>query len=276
MSDSTATWALQAEELSLSYGDKHVITDLNFEVPTGQVTSVIGPNGCGKSTLLRGLGRLLPAKSGRVLLDGKPLTRYSTRKVAQRISILPQSPAAPSGLTVADLVSRGRHPRQRWYEQFTLADEQLIAETLESTGMRKLAGARVEELSGGQRQRAWISMTLAQETDIMLLDEPTTFLDLAHQVELLELVVRLNRELGRTVVMVLHDISLAARYSDHLVAMRDGEIVAQGEPAEVVQAELLQDVFGLTAQVVTEPTEGRPHVIPLGSTPAHAETAVRS
>lgn len=254
---------LRAENLALGYDGATVVNDLTFDVPTGSVTSIIGPNGCGKSTLLRGLGRLIAPRAGRVLLDGKPINTLPTRQVARRVSILPQSPAAPPGLTVADLVSRGRHPRQRWYEQFSVLDETTLRDVLSSTGMLDLAGARLEELSGGQRQRAWISMTLAQETGIMLLDEPTTYLDLAHQVELLELIVRMNREHNRTVLMVLHDISLAARYSDHLVAMKNGAIVTQGTPEQVVRPDMLRDVFGLAAQVVTEPTAGRPHVIPL-------------
>ncbi|MFI5716143.1 ABC transporter ATP-binding protein [Nocardia sp. NPDC051750] len=265
MSRPATASVLRAENLTLGYGGADIVTDMTFDVPTGSVTSIIGPNGCGKSTLLRGLGRLIAPRSGRVLLDGKPIGSQPTRQVARRISILPQSPAAPPGLTVADLVSRGRHPRQRWYEQFSVLDEKSLRHALDSTGILDLAGTRLEELSGGQRQRAWISMTLAQETGIMLLDEPTTYLDLAHQVELLELIVRMNREHDRTVVMVLHDISLAARYSDHLVAMKNGAIVTQGAPERVVRPEVLQDVFGLAAQVITEPTHGRPHVIPLGS-----------
>lgn len=255
--------ALRARGLSLGYADREVISNLDLEIPPGRVTSIIGPNGCGKSTLLRGLGRLLPPLAGEVLLDGTPLSRLSTRRVAQRIAILPQSPSAPAGLTVTDLVSRGRHPRQRWYEQFSLLDERTLRQTLEDTGMLEFASARIDDLSGGQRQRAWISMVLAQETDILLLDEPTTYLDLTHQVEILDLVARLNRDRGRTVVMVLHDISLAARYSDHIVAMRDGEIRAQGAPEQVVCVPTLREVFGLEADVITEPVHGRPHVIPL-------------
>ncbi|MEU1527392.1 ABC transporter ATP-binding protein [Nocardia rhamnosiphila] len=254
---------LRAENLTLGYDGADIVTDLTFDVPTGSVTSIIGPNGCGKSTLLRGLGRLITPRAGRVLLDGRPIGTLPTRQVARHVSILPQSPIAPPGLTVADLVSRGRHPRQRWYEQFSVLDETTLRHVLNSTGMLDLAGARLEELSGGQRQRAWISMTLAQETDIMLLDEPTTYLDLAHQVDLLKLIVRMNREHNRTVLMVLHDISLAARYSDHLVAMKNGAIVVEGTPEHVVRPDVLRDVFGLAAQVVAEPTEGRPHVVPL-------------
>ena len=255
---------LTAENLSLGYDGPAIIQDLTLSIPHARITSIIGPNGCGKSTLLRGLGRLLTPRSGQVLLDGKPLGAQSTRHIATRISVLPQTPTAPSGLTVADLVSRGRHPRQKWYQQFSVADQGVVEDALEATDISALADMPLEDLSGGQRQRAWISMTLAQETGILLLDEPTTYLDLAHQVDVLELVRRLNRQRGRTVVMVLHDISLAARYSDHIVAMKDGRIVTQGAPADVVTPGLLREVFDLDAHVVSEPTDGRPHVIPLG------------
>ena len=263
------TQGLQARNLSLGYEGPSIINNLSLAVPDARVTSIIGPNGCGKSTLLRGLGRLLPPRSGEVLLDGSSLASRTTREIATRISVLPQTPTAPSGLTVADLVSRGRHPRQKWYQQFSLADQSVVEDALAATDITDLADTPLEDLSGGQRQRAWISMTLAQETGILLLDEPTTYLDLAHQVDVLELVRRLNRVHHRTVVMVLHDISLAARYSDHMVAMKDGAIVMEGTPDEVVTPGLLMDVFGLDAHVVPEPTDGRPHVIPLG-TPATA------
>ncbi|MFI7484292.1 ABC transporter ATP-binding protein [Kocuria sp. M1R5S2] len=257
---------LEARGLTLGYDGRAVVEDLTLAVPDGRITTVIGPNGCGKSTLLRGLGRLLRPMAGTVTLDGVPLSRLSTRRVAQLLAVLPQSHTAPEGLTVADLVSRGRHPRQRWYQQFSRADENAVRRALEATGVAEFADTPVDELSGGQSQRAWISLTLVQDTDILLLDEPTTYLDLAHQVEILELVHRLNRELGRTVVMVLHDISLAARFSDHLVAMDAGRVVAQGSPGEVVTEELLERVFGLRARIVPEPTSGRPHVIPLSRT----------
>lgn len=266
---------LQARNLSLGYEGPSIINNLSLAIPDARVTSIIGPNGCGKSTLLRGLGRLLRPRSGDVLLDGSPLSSRSTREIATRISILPQTPTAPSGLTVADLVSRGRHPRQKWYQQFSSADESVVEGALQATDMADLANIPLEDLSGGQRQRAWISMTLAQETEILLLDEPTTYLDLAHQVDVLELVRTLNRVHHRTVVMVLHDISLAARYSDHMVAMKDGAVVAQGPPDQVVTPGLLNDVFGLAAHVMAEPTDGRPHVIPLG-TPEAARTQVGS
>lgn len=256
---------LRADNLTLGYDGPDIVHNLSLTVPEAKVTSIIGPNGCGKSTLLRGLGRLLTPRSGQVILDDQPLSAQSSRRIATRISILPQTPTAPSGLTVADLVSRGRHPRQKWYQQFSLADEAVVADALRATDIAELADTPLEDLSGGQRQRAWISMTLAQETGILLLDEPTTYLDLAHQVDVLELVRGLNRRNNRTVVMVLHDISLAARYSDHIVAIKDGRIVAQGTPQEVVTPGRLRDVFGLDAHVVPEPTEGRPHVIPLGT-----------
>ncbi|MEV7603965.1 ABC transporter ATP-binding protein [Paenarthrobacter sp. NPDC089322] len=266
---------LQAQNLTLGYDGRDIIQDLTLAIPDAQVTSIIGPNGCGKSTLLRGFGRLLQPRSGQVLLDGGPLAGQSTRHIATKISVLPQTPTAPSGLTVADLVSRGRHPRQKWYQQFSLADQTVVEEALAATDISELADTPLEDLSGGQRQRAWISMTLAQETGILLLDEPTTYLDLAHQVDVLELVRRLNRQHQRTVVMVLHDISLAARYSDHMVAMKDGRIIAQGTPEAVVTPELLQQVFELNAHVINEPTDGRPHVIPLGAS-VRAGAAVRA
>ncbi|MFC6088042.1 ABC transporter ATP-binding protein [Saccharothrix lopnurensis] len=255
---------LRAESLSVGYGERLVVSGLDLDVLSGSVTAVIGPNGCGKSTLLRALGRLLPARSGAVLLDGERIDRTPTREVAKVLAVLPQSPRAPEGLTVAELVARGRHPHQSWYRQWSADDEAAVAAALEMTGMAALADRAVDELSGGQRQRAWISMALAQGTDLLLLDEPTTYLDLAHQIDVLDLVQRLNAEFGRTVVMVLHDLNLAARYADRLVAMRDGEVVVAGAPAEVLTEEVLLEVFGLEARVVVDPVAGTPLVVPIG------------
>ena len=255
---------LQARDLQLGYGDNVVVHELDLDVLDGTVTAVIGPNGCGKSTLLRALGRLLPARQGHVLLDGKRIDRTPTREVAKVLGVLPQSPIAPEGLTVADLVARGRHPHQTWYRQWSTDDESAVAEALAWTGMTEFATRTLDQLSGGQRQRAWISMALAQGTDVLLLDEPTTYLDLAHQVDVLDLVERLNREMGRTVVMVLHDLNLAARYAGRLVAMRAGRIVASGAPADVLTEDLLSDVFGLDARVVPDPVAGTPMVVPVG------------
>jgi iron complex transport system ATP-binding protein len=255
---------LRARELRLGYGDAVVIDDLDLDVLDGTVTAVIGPNGCGKSTLLRALARLLPAQHGHVLLDGLRIDRYPTREVAKVLGVLPQTPVAPDGLTVADLVARGRHPHQAWYRQWSGDDEAAVAEALDWTGMSEFAERTVDTLSGGQRQRVWISMALAQGTEILLLDEPTTFLDLAHQVDVLDLVERLHREMHRTVVMVLHDLNLAARYAGRLIAMRDGRIVADGPPEEVLTAELLRAVFDLAAQVITDPVAGTPLVVPVG------------
>ena len=255
---------LRAEGATLGYGDTVIARDLDFAVADGAVTSVIGPNGCGKSTLLRALGRLLRPRSGQVVLDGRPIQRTAPREVARTVAVLPQSPLAPPGLTVGDLVMRGRHPHQSWYRQWSSTDAAAVSEALEMTGVADLADRPLERLSGGQRQRAWISMALAQGTDLLLLDEPTTYLDLAHQIEVLDLVRGLNRDHGRTVVMVLHDLNLAGRYSDLLVAMRDGEIRASGAPAEVLTPDLVAETFGLECKVVPDPVSGSPLVVPAG------------
>ncbi|WP_206511475.1 ABC transporter ATP-binding protein [Rhodococcus sp. BGS-1C] len=256
---------LVAEDLTLGYGDRVIIEKLNVQIHSGVITTVIGPNGCGKSTLLRSLGRLLKPKSGRVILDGKAITSMRTKDVARVLGMLPQAPTAPEGLTVGDLVSRGRHPHQSWIRQWSSDDESQVANALELTGVGDLADRPVDELSGGQRQRAWISMALAQGTDILLLDEPTTYLDLAHSIEVLDLVDRLHEELGRTVVMVLHDLNLAVRYSDQLIVMSQGKIVEAGRPQDVISEKLLLDVFGLEARVIEDPVSDRPLIVPIGT-----------
>ncbi|MGH3821530.1 MAG: ABC transporter ATP-binding protein [Pseudonocardiaceae bacterium] len=270
---------LQARDLQLAYGDNIVVDGLDLDVLDGTVTAVIGPNGCGKSTLLRALGRLLPTKRGHVLLDGKRIDRTPTREVAKVLGVLPQAPIAPEGLTVADLVARGRHPHQAWYRQWSSDDEDAVAQALGWTGMTEFAQRSIDSLSGGQRQRVWISMALAQGTDVLLLDEPTTFLDLAHQIDVLDLVERLHTEAGRTVVMVLHDLNLAARYAQRLVAMRDGRIVAEGPPQQVLTEAMLREVFELDAKIVTDPVSETPLVVPIGRrhrAPADATDAARN
>lgn len=263
------TEPLAARDLTLGYGDRIVVDGLDLDVERGVVTTVIGPNGCGKSTLLRALGRLLTPKLGRVLLDGKAIGTMKTKDVAKALGVLPQTPIAPEGLTVADLVARGRHPHQSWLRQWSADDETAVAAALRMTGITDLAGRRLDELSGGQRQRAWISMALAQDTDILLLDEPTTYLDLAHSVEVLDLVDRLHDELGRTVVMVLHDLNLAVRYSDRLIVMSEGRIVATGEPADIITPDLLRAVFRLDAAVIDDPVSDRPLIVPIGTRHVH-------
>ncbi len=253
---------LTARGLTLAYEDRVVVEDLDVDIPDGKVTVIVGPNACGKSTLLRALGRLLKPREGAVLLDGTDLSRIPSRRIAQVVGLLPQTPVAPEGITVADLVARGRMPHQKWWRQWSEADEAQVAEAMERTSTVDLAERQVDELSGGQRQRVWIAMALAQDTDLLLLDEPTTYLDIAHQVEVLDLVRQLNRERGRTVVAVLHDLNQAARYADHLIAMRAGRIVAQGPPADIVTAELVGEVFGLASVVVPDPVTGDPLVVP--------------
>lgn len=244
-----------------------ILHGVDLAVADGRVTTIVGPNGCGKSTLLRVLAHLLPTRSGEVTLDGRPLDRWSPRERARRIAMLPQNPVAPEGMTVADLVARGRQPHQPWYRQWSPDDEVVVDEALEATGTTGLADRPLEELSGGQRQRAWIAMVLAQQADVVLLDEPTTHLDLAHAVEVLDLVTALCRDTGRTIVTVLHDLTLAARHSDHLVVMRDGQVQTEGPPAEVVTPDVLRRSFDLEARVFPDPVDGAPTVVPLVSQP---------
>ncbi len=260
----TLTHTLTAQDVALAYGDHRVIDALDVTVKPGRITAIVGGNGCGKSTLLRGLARLLKPGAGRILLDGRDLHSLPSKEVARTLGLLPQSPVAPEGIAVADLVGRGRHPHQRLLSRWSNRDYEVVANALEATGITDLADRSVDELSGGQRQRVWIAMALAQETDILLLDEPTTFLDVAHQVEVLDLLTDLNRSLGTTIVMVLHDLNLAARYADVLVAMRSGSVHAIGTPDEVITAESVREVFGLASQVVPDPVSGKPIVLPIG------------
>ncbi|MGW0708420.1 ABC transporter ATP-binding protein [Streptomyces sp. NPDC002643] len=254
---------LSARGITVGYGTRTVIEDLDVTIPPGVVTTIIGPNGCGKSTLLRTLSRLLKPTRGSVVLDGEDIARLRTRDVAKKLGLLPQSPVAPEGLTVSDLVARGRHPHQSWLRQWSSDDADVVGRALAMTGVSDLADRPVDALSGGQRQRVWISMTLAQGTDLLLLDEPTTFLDLAHAIDVLDLVDDLH-ESGCTVVMVLHDLNLATRYSDNLIVMKDGSILMQGHPRDVITAELLHEAFGLRAKVIDDPVGDRPLIVPMG------------
>ncbi len=255
---------LRTHEVTLAYGESTVVRDLTIEVPEGRVTSVVGPNGCGKSTLLRSLARLMKPRGGAVYLDGIAISSLPTRDVARRLGILPQSPTAPEGLTVRELAAQGRYPHQSWLRQWSKADERAVEKALQTTGVMDLADRPLDTLSGGQRQRAWISMALAQETETLLLDEPTTFLDMAHQLEVLQLLDRLNREEGRTILMVLHDLNNAARYSHQVIALRRGQVYDSGPPDEVVTPNLLREVFGVEADVVSDPRTGAPLCIPHG------------
>jgi len=264
---------LNATGLRLGYDGRIVVEHLDLRVPPGQITAIVGANACGKSTLLRALARLLTPREGAVTLDGRSIHAMPTKQVAQQLGILPQSPIAPEGMTVIDLVGRGRAPHQTWWRQWSSGDEDAVRTALHATGMLDLADRPVDELSGGQRQRAWIAMAVAQDTAVLLLDEPTTFLDLAHQIDVLDLVVDLNRRERRTIVMVLHDLNHACRYADHMIAMKSGRIAAQGPPADVITEAVVDDVFDLRCQVTIDPVSGTPLVIPIGR---HHEPVVQA
>ncbi len=253
---------LRAESLSLSYDTTPIIHTLDLETPSGQITALIGPNGCGKSTLLRGLARLLKPKQGAVLLNGHAIHTLPTRQLARQLGILPQAPVAPEGITVRELVAQGRYPHQDWFQQWGRADETALQKALEQTSLHPLADRAVDILSGGQRQRAWIAMALAQETDILLLDEPTTYLDLAHQLEVLDLLAQLSAE-GKTIIMVLHDLNHAASYTHHLVALADGRIFAAGTPEQVITESIIRAVFNVESLVIPHPVTGLPLCLPL-------------
>ncbi|ATN36724.1 iron dicitrate ABC transporter ATP-binding protein (plasmid) [Rhizobium sp. ACO-34A] len=269
----TFNHTLTATTLSTGYGETIILRDLDLAITPGRITAIVGANACGKSTLLRTLSRLLAPKEGQVLLDGKSIHRMPSRELARTLGLLPQSPIAPEGITVADLVSRGRHPHQGLFSRWTRKDDEAVARALEATRTAELAERPVDELSGGQRQRVWIAMALAQETKILLLDEPTTFLDIAHQVEVLDLLTDLNRAQQTTIVMVLHDLNLAARYADCLVAMASGHLHALGSPEDVLTEENVRQVFGLESRIIIDPTSGRPMMLPISR--HHMMTAVQ-
>ena len=256
---------LSASGIRLAYDNEEIVHGIDLVIPPGKITVIVGANACGKSTTLRALARLLKPRSGVVLLDGADLAGMPTKQIATKLGILPQGPVAPEGLTVGDLVARGRYPHQKLFQQWTDADELAVRAALESTNTTELVTKNVDELSGGQRQRAWIAMVLAQETGVMLLDEPTTFLDIAHQIEVLDLLAELNAREGRTIVLVLHELNQAARYADHIVAMKAGNIVAEGPPDEVLTEELVADVFGMPCRIVRCPVSDAPLVVPIGA-----------
>ena len=253
---------LTADSLALGYEGRAIIEALDIEIPDGSFTVIVGSNGSGKSTLLRGLARLLRPSAGRVVLDERSLHDYSSKEVARRLGLLPQSQTAPDAIGVADLVARGRYPHQSLLRQWSAADAAAVSRALALTDTLDLADRPFDELSGGQRQRVWIAMALAQETGILLLDEPTTYLDIAHQIDVLDLCERLRVEGGTTLVAVLHDLNLASRYATHLVAMKRGAIVAQGPPVAIVTPDLVEEVFGLHSRVITDPESGTPLVVP--------------
>ncbi|CAN5457293.1 ABC transporter ATP-binding protein [soil metagenome] len=260
----TVTHQLSANAITLAYGDRTVVEQLELDIAPGRITAIVGANGCGKSTLLRALARLITPRDGQVVLDGSALHLRPSKEIARTLGLLPQRPIAPEGIAVADLVGRGRHPHQRMLARWTTRDYEAVAAALDATGITDLADRSVDELSGGQQQRVWIAMALAQETDILLLDEPTTFLDVAHQIDVLDLLTDLNRDRGTTIVMVLHDLNLAARYADELVAVRDGRVHAIGGPADIITSDLVRDVFGLDSTVIIDPLSGKPLVLPSG------------
>lgn len=255
---------LEAKDLAVSYSGVSIFDRLNLEIPEGKITVFIGSNGCGKSTLLRSLARLLKPAQGEIYLDGLNISNMPAKSLAKQLALLPQGPIAPEGLTVLQLVKQGRYPYQSWLQQWSKADEQAVQAAIQATGMEDLTERSVDSLSGGQRQRAWIAMTLAQQTDTILLDEPTTYLDLTHQIDVLDLLHELNERDGRTIVMVLHDINLACRYADHIVAIQDGAVYSQGDPSDVITPETIESVFRLKCQVLPDPIYGSPMIVPQG------------
>ncbi|GHH92986.1 ABC transporter ATP-binding protein [Streptomyces capillispiralis] len=272
----TASHTLATEDLTLGYGDRAVIEGLDLTLAAGRITVIVGANACGKSTLLRSMSRLLVPRAGRVVLDGKEVHRTPAKELARTLGLLPQSPVTPEGITVLDLVGRGRHPHQRAFSRWTAQDDAAVAAALEATHTTDLVERSVDELSGGQRQRVWIAMALAQQTDLLLLDEPTTFLDISHQIEVLDLLTDLNRSRGTTIVMVLHDLNLAARYADRLVALASGRLHAAGTPEEVMTEDTVRTVYGMDSRVIEDPVSGKPLVLPIGRHHAAEDTGART
>jgi len=258
------TTAVKTNDLSIGYTDNLLFENLNLSIPRGEISVFVGSNGCGKSTLLRSIARLLKPQEGSILLEGKEVHNMSSREVAKKMGILPQSPVSPEGLTVHDLVKQGRYPHQSWLKRWTAEDTEKVEAAMKATRVDEFRDKPVDELSGGQRQRAWIAMTLAQDTEIILLDEPTTYLDMTHQIEILDLLFELNETQGRTIIMVLHDLNLASRYANNIIAIKDGEVFGQGTPENVINCDLVRSVFGMECQVSKDPLFGTPHCVPFG------------
>lgn len=254
----------QAEHVASGYDNQTIVQGVSISIPSNKISVIIGANGCGKSTLLKTLARLIKPTSGSITLDGKPLSKIPSKELARTIGLLPQSPIVPEGISVADLVGRGRYPHQSMFSSWTKKDYEAVAEAMDSMNITAFANRTIDELSGGQRQRVWIAMALAQQTDILFLDEPTTFLDITYQIEILDLLTDLNRKKGTTIVMVLHDINLSSRYADHIFALRQGKLLAEGKPDHVITSEWIKDIFGLRCTVVKDPISGSPSVVPIG------------
>ncbi|AYV68955.1 MULTISPECIES: ABC transporter ATP-binding protein [Niallia] len=254
----------RAEMLTAGYEGKTILQDIELEIPSNKISVIIGANGCGKSTLLKTLSNLIKSSSGSIALDGKAISKFPPKQLARILGILPQSPIVPEGITVADLVGRGRFPHQNFFSGWSKKDYEAVAEAMEIMKITEFANRNIDELSGGQRQRVWIAMALAQQTDILFLDEPTTFLDITYQVEILDLLTDLNRKYGTTIVMVLHDINLSARYADYIFALEKGKLVGEGKPADIITSKLVKDIFGLNCTVINDPVSGTPLVVPKG------------
>lgn len=256
--------SIETKNVNIAYGNVNIVEDLNLEIPKGKITTIIGANGCGKSTILKTIARILKAKSGDIYINSKNINEQSSKEIAKNMAVLPQSPQAPGGLTVEELIAYGRFPHQSGFKNNKQEDKEIVDWALKATGISEFRDRKIEDLSGGQRQRAWIAMALAQQTDILLLDEPTTYLDIAYQVEILDLLTDLNRRRNTTIVMVLHDINLSARYADYIFALRKGKLVSQGSPEDIITSELINDVFGLDCEVIKDPVSHSPFIIPKG------------
>ncbi|GGE02257.1 ABC transporter ATP-binding protein [Paenibacillus nasutitermitis] len=263
---------LTTSQLNIAYDDRMIVENLNVAIPQGKITALVGANGSGKSTILKTMARIMSPAAGAVMLDGKSIHKQSTREVAKQLAILPQNPTAPDGLTVSELVSYGRFPYQKGFGSLTRDDRSIIQWSIEATRMAEFAERPIDQLSGGQRQRAWIAMALAQQTDMLFLDEPTTFLDMAHQLEVLELLQELNASSGRTIIMVVHDLNHASRYAHHMIAIKSGKVSGEGSPQTVMTPEVLRDVFGIEADIIPDPRTGLPLCLPysLASKDKHA------